>query len=96
MLALGSQHQIPQKTTMKRAESNITEQQLGLLKAVPLLNGKRGALRYGSMANVGLSYYALIHYYLLPVNLPFIAGSGKSILWCVISYNASGCSRLTR
>jgi hypothetical protein len=37
---------------MKRAENNITEQLLGLLKAVPLLNGKRRVLRYGSTANV--------------------------------------------
>jgi hypothetical protein len=70
MFALGSQHLIPQKTTMKRAENNITDQQLGLLKVVPLLNGKQGALRCGSMANVRLSNYALIHYYSLAANSP--------------------------
>lgn len=40
---------------MKRVENNMTEQQLGLLKAVPLLNGKQEVLRYGSMANVRFS-----------------------------------------
>jgi hypothetical protein len=69
---------------MKRAGNNMAEQQLGLLKVVPLFNGKQGVLRYGSMANVRLSYHALIHYCLLPPDLPFIAGSGKSILWYVI------------
>jgi hypothetical protein len=28
--------------------------------------------------------HAVIHYYLLPPDLPVIAGSGKSILWYVI------------
>lgn len=37
---------------MMRAENSISGRQSGLLKAVPLLNGKPGVLRCGSMANV--------------------------------------------
>lgn len=37
---------------MKHAENSISGRQNGLLKAAPLLNGKPGVLRYGSMANV--------------------------------------------
>ena len=81
---------------MKRAENNMTEQQLGLLKAVPLLNGKQEVLRYGSMENVQFIFHAAIHYYLLPPALPVIAGSGKSILWYVIPNMFSKFSGLTR
>jgi hypothetical protein len=86
MFELGSQQQILQKITMKRAGNNITEQQHGLLKVVHSLNGKRGDPHCGSMANVRFFYHAFIYYCLLPPDLPFIAGSGKSILWYEIPY----------
>ena len=41
---------------MKRARSNITGRQNGLLKAALLLNGKPGVLLYGSMGNVNSVY----------------------------------------
>ena len=69
MFEHGSQRQIPQKITMKRVGNNMTEQQLGLSKAVPLFNGKQGVQRYGSMANVRLFYDAVIHSYLLTPDL---------------------------
>jgi hypothetical protein len=49
---------------MPRANHDLSDQQPGLLKAVPLLNGKRGVLRYGSMENVRVLYHALTHHYL--------------------------------
>jgi hypothetical protein len=66
---------------MPRANPSLSEQRHGLLKAAPFLNGRQAVPRYGSMANVRLSYHSLIRYYLLPSDLPFIAGCGKSVLW---------------
>jgi hypothetical protein len=66
---------------MPRANHDLSERQHGLLKAIHLLNGKRRVLRYGSMENVRLPYHTLIHHYLLPPDLPFVAGCGKSVLW---------------
>jgi hypothetical protein len=57
---------------MKRGENNISGRQNGLLKAAPLINGKPGVLRCGSMANVNsipiMRSSAVTHYPLISLH----------------------------
>jgi hypothetical protein len=78
----GSLLRIPQQIIISHARPTTREQRPGFSKAVSSNSGSRLLLSCGSTANVRPFFSLLLHTPLTPI---FVAGSGKSILWYVIS-----------
>ena len=76
----GYHHQIPPQIIISHARPITTERHPGFSKAVFSKSGNR-LLYCGFMANVPL-FLPLLYIPLTPI---FVAGSGKSVLWYVIS-----------
>ena len=78
----GSLHRTPRQITTLSTVPNTRGQQPGFSRAVSTKNGGQRLLSCGSTGNVRPSFLSL--YYTL-ITLVSTAGSGKSVIWCVIS-----------
>ena len=79
---IGSHPQIPPQITISHASLITKERHPGFSKVVFSNSGSHRLLSYGSMANVCPFRFPLLDTALTPM---CVAGSGKSVLWFVIS-----------
>ena len=78
----GSLHRTPRQITTLPTVPNMRGQQPGSSTVVSIKNGSQILHSCGSMGNVCRSSLPLFY---IPLTLIFIAGSGKSVIWCVVS-----------
>jgi hypothetical protein len=85
----GSLLRIPQQTIILHARHTTRERHLGFFKAVFSNSGSHLLPSYGYMATVCSFFSSILYISLTPI---FVAGSGKSVLWFVIScYYSIAC-----